>query len=478
MNAVAPPLANGILKLGEGLLVNTAPQVASNIVANTAPQIATKVAQETVSKGAASAGASIAGSTAAKVGGEVASKVLSRSLVAVSVVPSVVISAFEVGSLIKSWVKSPPTLENIDNMVKQLEKEIDAVKPFRKAIDSAKQEIYTSSIGGCQLIAADRTSIQLTEHFFELDFATLDAILKELGLYWPFYHLNLSNANHFAKFALKNKIASGLTTSQVEAFAKTRGKTAKKLITVTLTKLMEDVKKKNEDEKRSERGEHVINNGVLSVYKDIIDDFFFHFKKQFGYRLPESEITKIPELPAYSQMMKDYHHPLPKNIKKNIQYVMKAFIPNDVIYIDANALVYGIMIAVLRKAAVDHMKVLYDSDVEFRKTISGSEHKSKIDTSINYLNHNSICAFNDQNPIFGKLMEANKTKVFAALTNPNPIYVDFMALNYWLAQNGSPEMFVTSRNEVRLMFDNLYDKLKWWVRDFRNLREEIVKRRL
>ncbi|XP_063080269.1 uncharacterized protein LOC134470167 [Engraulis encrasicolus] len=84
-----------------------------------------------------------------------------------------------------------------------------------------------------------------------------------------------------------------------------------------------------DDGKRSRRGEHVINNGVISFYHKVVDDFM--------------KATHIPNTLGVES-------PLDNDTRVAIQNDLIAHFDEDELYINANALIYGEYSRVLKQA--------------------------------------------------------------------------------------------------------------------------------
>lgn len=189
------------------------------------------------------------------------------------------------------------------------------------------------------------------------------------------------------------------------------------------------------------RGDHVINNSVLRVYKDIIDQFLRdHLKIGFN------EIVKgLRRYPESSSIYKDRENPLADDIPDNIQKKMVAFFPPGYPYIDTNAAEYGRLIQSLRQSATSHMIELYKAA--------------------------------NANRAMGTIQYTRAIKDNIFKLNAKPVYVDTMAADYWVNKAVSSDirekarrkaMYEKSLIAVRVMFQNLYDKLANWVRDIRH----------
>ena len=210
-----------------------------------------------------------------------------------------------------------------------------------------------------------------------------------------------------------------------------RGKNASASIMCLVSEIVAEVSERaaaaaatNQNSGRSIRGEHVINNNVISVQRDIIDMFLTErFGMQFG------QMTRIP---PESAIYRAYHQPFNIETTHNIREVMVARIPNDIFYFDTNALMYGALIYILRRSAKSHMQFLYDN-----RSPQGTPYTAALRTT-------------------------------RFLMNQMRIYVDDYALNYWLSHNGGNRTtYESSRVQVYRMFTNLDDQIRIWVSELR-----------
>ncbi|XP_067669299.1 uncharacterized protein [Haliotis asinina] len=186
--------------------------------------------------------------------------------------------------------------------------------------------------------------------------------------------------------------------------------------------------KTSEDEKKktSRRGEHVINNNVLKVFRTMIDRFAAKIGSNASQLLANKEHTA-----AYQA----YYAPLPEATTQSIRYAMVAHIPEDDHYIDANATAYGAAIGIISETVVTYMYDYYSNN---------SYNAPVVDRSITDL---------------------------VRLLNESQLYVDEYAKQYWLHHGGSEALFEESRQQVLHMFRRLCaptsgeNEAKQWVRD-------------
>ncbi|XP_046382094.1 uncharacterized protein LOC124153031 [Haliotis rufescens] len=183
---------------------------------------------------------------------------------------------------------------------------------------------------------------------------------------------------------------------------------------------------KGEKKRPSERGEHVINNNVLKVFKTIIDRFATRIGSTAAELLGNKEHTATYQA---------YYRPLPQDITQSIGYQMVAHIPEEDQYIDANATAYGAAIKEISDMVVTYMYDYYSNNF-----YSGPA----VDRSIIDL---------------------------IRLLNNSQLYVDEYAKQYWLRHGGDEAKFEDSRQQVVKMFRRLCaptsgeNEAKQWVRD-------------
>jgi hypothetical protein len=218
-------------------------------------------------------------------------------------------------------------------------------------------------------------------------------ILKRLDIEWPFERK--MTENQILQLLIQHLAAKEFDENRLKLILAQRGKRATASIVCLVNEIVNIVKEKaksaaatNNNSRRSARGEHVINNNVIQVQRNIIDMFLNErFHMTFG------QMTRIP---TTSAIYRAYHQPFTTEILNNIQYVMVAKIPDDVFYFDSNSLLYGILIYLLRYSARNHMIFLYDKGIP-----QGSPHTAAFRT-------------------------------IRLLMNQMRIYVKDFALDYWL----------------------------------------------
>ncbi len=181
----------------------------------------------------------------------------------------------------------------------------------------------------------------------------------------------------------------------------------------------------SDQSERSSRGEHIINNGVLGVHKDIIDDFTRKKELDLNRLFALRDSTKLTEL---DRIYHDYFNPFPAEIKKNIQNEMIVDIDGNQTYFNRNAEKYGNFIHVIRQSAVNCMVCMYDGLIR-----EASEHRGRMQTAMQMMVDNSL-------------------------------FVDTEALDYWKKTGKYNEtMYKEAKQAVQIMFRGLSQNLDRWV---------------
>ncbi|KAF5894477.1 homeodomain-interacting protein kinase 3-like isoform X2, partial [Clarias magur] len=98
----------------------------------------------------------------------------------------------------------------------------------------------------------------------------------------------------------------------------------------------------NEELKRSKRGEHVFNNGILKFHYNVVKDF-----KVDLYKLEKYDEKALDEFSG---------HNLPQNTEEEIGYKMVVEIDEKEFYVNANAILYGKFCQVLHNAMLAVMR--------------------------------------------------------------------------------------------------------------------------
>jgi hypothetical protein len=189
-------------------------------------------------------------------------------------------------------------------------------------------------------------------------------------------------------------------------------------------------------------GEHVINNNVLKVFKNIIDEFI---SQQF--RTTMSSLIDSGQLSRESVVYKAYAQSLPPTETEAIQSKMVAHFINEP-YIDANSTLYGHHVLYLKTNAVSYMREYY---AVYRRGTT---------------ENNTLSEFN------GRLVRL----IFEI--NIKELYVDRMALEKWLPKSGNEPargnavtLFEDCKTKVAQMFVRLRDGehgMNVWVCEIRD----------
>ncbi|XP_069478129.1 uncharacterized protein [Ambystoma mexicanum] len=186
--------------------------------------------------------------------------------------------------------------------------------------------------------------------------------------------------------------------------------------------------------KRSSRGEHVINNNVLKLFKKIIDEFVdCHMNTCFEELIFSGRVT--PTMGVY----RDYYQPLPPDQTRAIQIEMVAHIPDDELYIDANAAIYGWSAASIQMSVVSCMQTLFEAQTMHIPASHLTARESAL-------------------------------KALIYTMNANQVYVDQDAKRYWLLQGGSLYKFQKAKEATATMLERLIytgdeDMVLSWVDD-------------
>lgn len=368
------------------------------------------------------------GGEAVKAGGQAASGLI-KTVATVAVVTSVVISVVDIAFLIRDWDSDHPTIQVIRNTVEQLKAETKQFEDLATMIDSLRERVHLASIEDIPIIGSLDCGNNALIALLNQNIPQCIQIFKEIDIDWPFAHSMASS--QLITFLLQCKAASGFDQQQLDTIVQQRAKKARGSIVCLVTELVQKVKeeaksaqKEKKKSKRNNRGEHVINNNVLSTQRDIIDKFL-------GRRL-NMTFGELQRIPPGSAIYQAYHTPFDAQTKTDIESVMIARILDDTLYFDANALIYGVLIYILRASASNHLSYFYDNP-----GAQGSPSTSSLRT----------CRF---------------------LMNHMEIYVDQFALQYWLNHNGgSRATYDRSKASVYRMFLNLDDQIRVWARELK-----------
>ena len=348
-----------------------------------------------------------------------------KILAKAAVVTSVVISVVDVAFLIRDWASDHPTVQVIKDIQQQIQVEVDRFKSLCSTIDAFRNRVHLATIDGIPMISSISIGNDLMAALLNQDISRCVEIFRGLGLEWPFEHK--MTEEQILRLIIQQKAAHEYDEERVKAILQRRGKGATTSIVLLVNEIVGAVAEKRrsalanqEKSKRSGRGEHVINNNVLSVQRDIIDMFL---TQRFGRRF--GEMTRIP---VESAIHRAYHQSFTPAIQHDIQTRMVAHIPDDVFYFDSNAAAYGTLIEIVRRSARDHMSFVYDNG-----SPQNSPHTAALRTS-------------------------------RFIMNQMRIYVDDYALHYWLQYNGgSRSTYEGSRLEVYRMFLNLDEQIQIWI---------------
>lgn len=317
----------------------------------------------------------------------------------------------------------------IQNILKQLKDETESFKNLLSTLDQLRERVYLAAIENIPVIGSIACINDALIALLNQDINQCIEIFKELDIEWPF--VRTLTIDQLVRFFSEHQVFKGFDAVQLNEILKQRGKKARKsvvcLVTAIVAKVQEEAKasaQARKNKSRSNRGEHVINNGVLSLQKDIIDMFLQQrLNQSFG------QLTRIP---AESAIYQAYHYPFDATIRNNIQNVMVARISDDVLYFDANALLYGVLVYILRLSAKGHMTYFYDNP-----GVQGSPSTTTLRTT-------------------------------RFLMNQMLAYVDQFALQYWLkVHGGNPATYETSKISVYRMFLNLDDQIRLWVQELK-----------
>lgn len=281
----------------------------------------------------------------------------------------------------------------------------------------------------------DKAIVELTTAFLVKDISLVERICTELGInpesIFGEKYATLTYEK-IAELAFKTQSGCRISQEDLVELIKKGGKKSLKAVEMFFKDLFKQKNETKEKDKRSQRGEHVINNAVINVYRDIMNMFLF----RNGITRDGVGSLNLPNNYSESQIIQDCDKYFDSKTKSDIQDVLKVFIDQDVTYIDANAFLYGWSINVLRESAVEHMTQLYA-----RETYR----------------------FNEGTRVTRSL------KNIVSQINEHLLYVDETALSLWLARKGPSgrHTYEKAQRIVERMFDELYEKLSQWVRELK-----------
>lgn len=275
--------------------------------------------------------------------------------------------------------------------------------------------------------------VELVTAFLVKDIPLLEQICQELnidpktifGEYASYTYAKIS------ELALKTGSLFGMSQEKLVEIIKKGGKKGRQAVRQFFSDLFKQKDKTKEKDERSRRGEHVINNGVINVYRDIIGSFLV---RSGITREGLGALTRLST--EESQVLRDCTSYFDTKTKTDIRNVLKVFIDENTAYIDANALLYGVSIQLLRESAVKHMLELY-----YKETLSITDGSS----------------------------QTQPLKAIIRTMNDSLLYVDQHALSIWLMRKGlnGRRTYERARITVENMFKELYEKTMHWVKEFK-----------
>lgn len=180
-------------------------------------------------------------------------------------------------------------------------------------------------------------------------------------------------------------------------------------------------------ERRTGKGQHVINNGVLSFHRGVLEDLL---TKVGGACLDIDDIKRL--LPDLAVSLNKYD--------KDIISGMVVHFADDEDYIDYSAYVYGVTVYNLkpRNALLKYLKKR--TSVEQGEDRCASRHANDVRDIVNNMNEYEV-------------------------------YVDPTARDRWVAMNGS-HTYVECKQKVQRMFENILrdfnkvvDKIRWFCKN-------------
>ncbi|XP_076843067.1 uncharacterized protein LOC143487783 [Brachyhypopomus gauderio] len=181
-----------------------------------------------------------------------------------------------------------------------------------------------------------------------------------------------------------------------------------------------------EELRRSNRGEHVFNNDILTFHKELLKDFFY--KRQHAFNPNQDDIdTLINELG---------NHGLDNNTVCEISTNMIVHFDEEEFYVNSNAVVYGIYCAELR----NNLFLMFNPNIEIGDNVSN------VNDIIDHMNDNEV-------------------------------YVDHFAKEKWIKEDKRNRIERSRRFE--LVKDNVADMYKQqfgdqWCAEIKNRLSELV----
>ncbi|XP_064101225.1 uncharacterized protein LOC135211919 [Macrobrachium nipponense] len=181
----------------------------------------------------------------------------------------------------------------------------------------------------------------------------------------------------------------------------------------------------------AKRGEHIINNNVRKVYKDIVNDFLGEIRC--------GNLDSLQSKLAKTDVLKSVKEPLPEPID---EFIEKLVVHVSGQVSDDNCIIYGKKILELRKAVVHHMVTYYH-------TLNDGDGR-------------------DLNPVARNAREIINQFVVAEH------YIDKQALDMWKRSQQQENQYEEAKKEVRNMFLNLEDfsgagLVTSWVREIHSV---------
>ncbi|XP_068223906.1 uncharacterized protein [Palaemon carinicauda] len=177
----------------------------------------------------------------------------------------------------------------------------------------------------------------------------------------------------------------------------------------------------------SKRGEHVINNGVLKIYRDVVEEFVAY---AFGTNLRHLENNVLLE---DSSVLRAIREPVPCDVMYQISDVMVVHLQRS--YMDSNAKAFGEKLDIVKGVCFGYMRSLY---------------KPSYFSSLNGMERNIVALVEDF--IRGGF------------------FIDDDALAIWCKRRNSIQVFEQARNKVESMLRRLIphrgnNPLSDWVCD-------------
>lgn len=282
------------------------------------------------------------------------------------------------------------------------------------------------------IIGIKKWEAELVSAFVHLDAPKMKQICKENELEELFDDLlAILTYKKVAQILLQTGAMKGQTKEvDLIELLKKFGKKGKVAVLQYFAQLKIKATKEKKEDKRPKRGEHIINNGVLNLHRDIINIF-----------LSRSGITSdglggllFPADGEESRIIRDCSQYFDSDVARDIQQTLKVHFDQNESYIDANALLYGRTIELLRELAVQHMLHLYWDPLN-----KGTRHTQPLRATIQSINKELL-------------------------------YVDQNALRKWRQENRSEFTYMRAKNAVWTMFDGLYDRLGYWIMEIKRRR--------